>query len=382
MIRKSMFQFGAAPLRNSLNVEFGAEEPELFRSKFNIGGDTGEDVIPKMAAGMKENPAKKFRATEALMEYIAQQPKREDHTLGKWGTVGAAITAGLTGFNNPMAGVALGQELQERPYRRAMEDYATKGHGIKMAADLEADMYGRDLEYQKLFHDWQDKQADNLRGDRDLNLKERGLNQDADKWTDQQEQWRKEFERDKDKMIAAGWKEFTDANGNMKLINTITKEERNLGKSIAASNLEVARGNMNAAQTSAGARVRSADAAVSNAATAATNAETNRENVNSQIAERERVDPRDEILNQAAAAKEVVAENPAYSKYVNEDGTVNMELLNNNRFLWDDEDEKEKFVSLLRKKLNDIRTRKRSTIVPDTSNKVIELPPIKPPGGF
>lgn len=384
MIRKSMFNLsGAAPMQNALNFEFGAKEPDplgTFRSRFNLSPDT---TLEEDATTLKKQEPRKFRATEALMEYIASQPKREDYQLGKWGKVGAALTAAAAGFNNPTEGVRLGTELRDRPYTNAMQDYATKGSGLKLAADLESDLYGKDLDYQKMFHDWQDKAADNAREDVKVGLTRRGIENEESKWTDQQKQWREEFDLKKDEMKSKGWEEFVDKDGNTKLINTITKEERNLGPSIAASNLAVARVNAGANATRAGAAVTNAGAAVSNAATNQGRLTNEQKNTESLIKDRELnaiIDPRNELLVQAAAAKEVVADNPTFAQYVNEDGTINMEKLNNNRWFFDDEDEKSKFVEALKKKANEIRQRKKGASV--NEGGVIELPPIPKPGGF
>lgn len=374
-----MFGFGNAPMQNSMNFQFGAEEPDplgTFRSRFSLAPDT---TLEQDAAGLKKSEPKKFKATEALMQYIQDQPKREDHKLGKWGTVASALAAGATGFNNPVAGIALGRELQERPYARAMEDYATKGSGLKMAADLESDMYGQDLDYRKMMMEYGDKNADNIRGDAELKIKQDALGFDKSKWTDQQQQWRDEFDMKKDEMKAKGWEHFIDKDGNEKLVNTISKEERNLGPSIKGSELGVSRINANANATRAGAAVTSAGAAVKNANTAAETAPVTRDNLRSQITDREIVDPRNELLMQAAAAKELLATNPEYAKYVNpEDGTLKDTITTS---FWRDDDEAEikAFTTALRTKLNELRTRKKGAKVEDG---VRTIPGVPKPGGM
>lgn len=391
MIRKSMFNFGSpAPMQNSMNFQFGAEESDplgSFRSRFNVGGDTSESVIPTMAEKVGSNDSKrKFKATEALMDYISQQPKREDHQLGKWGKFGAALTAAATGWNNPLAGIEVGRELRDRPFRQAMDDYATKGQGLKIAADLESDMYGQDLEFQKMFHDWNDKQADNEREDAKLGVSRDELALNKSKYTTEQQQWRDEYELKKEDMIAKGWREFTDKDGNMTLINDNTKEKRNLGPSIAASNLAVARINADAAQTNAAANTTRAGAAVTSANAAAQNATTNaslapdrKREIESNITKNEQIDPRDELLLQAAAAKELVTEFPGYKKFVNEDGTLTDDFKSGGWF--SDDAGITDFAAKLREKLNQLRTRKRGQRVEDKGG-VIELPPIPKPGGF
>lgn len=392
-----MFGFGNAPMKNSMNFKFGAPEPDplgTFRSRFSLAPDT--TLEEDAAAIPEEKPINNFKATRAFMDYVQNTPKREDYQLGKWGKVGAAITAGLAGFNNPIAGVELGQELRNRPYTYAMQDYATKGKGLEAAAGIESDMYGHDLNFQKMMMEYGDKLADNKREDIRTGIQ-------RDTLTAQQQHWKDQFEQNKSKMEADGWQKFIDKDGNEKLINTVTKETRDLGPSIENSKLKVSQVNANANMTRAGAAVTTAGAAVRNAATGeqnaktnATNAETNKgrlavdqaalenakRNTDSLIADRDMnklTQPEFELRAQAAAAKELILEHPEYSAYVNEDGTIKTDMLNNNRWGWDDDAEKEAFTQLMRKKINDIRGRKRGQKVEDGT---VRLPGITiPPGG-
>lgn len=385
MIRKGMINFGRpAPMQNSMNFKFGAEEPDplgTFRSRFTLG-NTDPSIIPTLASEEEEKEPRKFKATEALMNYINSMPKREDNQLGKWGKVGSALAAAATGYvNGPEAGIRTGQELRDRKYTQAMQDYANKGQGLKLAADLEADMYGKDLDFRKFVAEVQDKQAG-----RELDRERLGL--DRDKYTTQQQQWREEFEQKKEAMIAAGWKDFIDKDGNMKLINTKTKEERNLGPSIEGPKLRVSAVTANAAArnatTNAGRleeEIRSNQNREFNDATDIANRVRNTNSLIDTRAKGDLSDPLDELRLQTAAAKELALD-PKFTKYVNEDGTLNMEMVKDNSWGWGtNEQELIDFSSALQAKINEMRTRRRGQ-APAGNTNVIKLPSIPKPEGF
>lgn len=413
MIKIPKFKFGAQSY-STPGYQFGQPEPDplgTFRSRFSLSPNTTleEDAETLRAS---EKPARKFLATEALMQHVMNQPKREDNQLSGWGKFGAALSAGALGFTNPVAGVALGRELADRPHTNAMQDWASKGDALRAGAELESEMYGRDVDYQKMMHDFYKNQADINRDEERLNLDKDKYGLDVKKFNQEQDNWIKEYELDRDKLIQDGWREVIDKDGNLKLINDQSKEERDLGPTNEATRMRILQQQADASTTSAGARVTSAEAAQANAATAfdrlqedkrsnvanetlesqrnnisAMDAETrkqqlelNKRNIESLISDRDLnkiTAPEFELRAQAAAAKEVVLENPNYAKFINEDGTLkDIDRPAWQKYFWGDEDIQD-FISKVRAKLNDIRIRKKGEKVEDGT---IQLPPIKSGG--
>lgn len=289
-------------------------------------------------ADQESEPA--FSATKALIDYVNNVPKKEDYKLSKMGTFAAALAGAAAGFQNPAMGVETALQMKERPYRNALAEYQSKLPGLELSANLEAQAAGNDIKYQQLFQNALKDQGDLKNKNRELDIKQGELNETINKN-------KQDFENNKNKYIAEGWKPFTDDQGIEWIINPLLPEGQNrkqIGKGIKDREVKVSESNARANNIQAGAAVTSANAAASNAATNKDrlnnvdipNSKSNigrdtklNELTDNQIATSGQIDPQEQLYAQALAAREVVQENPGWAKYLNEDGSLNYNEINN-----------------------------------------------------
>lgn len=136
-------------------------------------------------------------------EYLDKEPGRGDYQPRGWGRILNAATAGLHGYQtgDVSQAVALGRNLNEQPYERAVEDWKRKGSGLARAAELEDKRYNIAVQNEN-------RRADNFRQQQELDLRRQThmLND---------EKFRHELTMDEWKMLQEGWKTQAGPDGTM-----------------------------------------------------------------------------------------------------------------------------------------------------------------------
>lgn len=325
----TLFQNNPSPMFDIGSMyKFGQPEPnpiESLGSRLKFGGDRNLADVD-----VTENPSNpnepKFSATKALFEHLNATPKREDHQLSKMGTFAAALSGAAAGFKDPAQGVAIGSQMREAPFRRAMEEYGAKLPGLSMAADLESQTYGRDIAYQKML-------SDHAQGVGKLRNDARGLDIEEGKLNETIANNKRDFDLNTERYKNEGWKEFTDDQGNMWMVNPQLPEGQNrrqIGKSIKSREVGALESNAAANKTSANAsmvnantnasRLQNVDIPVGQSTVGRNNALNTL--TNEQVARSQDIDPQEQIYAQSLATKEAVESNPDWTKFINEDGTI------------------------------------------------------------
>ncbi len=75
----------------------------------------------------------------AYKEYLSTTPNREDYKPSGWNRAAAAMGGFSAGLKDAGQGIHVAQTMNETPYRNALEDFATRGHGLKETAGIEQD---------------------------------------------------------------------------------------------------------------------------------------------------------------------------------------------------------------------------------------------------
>lgn len=348
---------------------FGEPEPSPIKSlsgRFNFKPKTtlAEDA-ENIAANEDDST---FSATKALLDYINKSPNRSDYELSGMGKFAAALSGLAAGYKNPVAGVQTALEMHDRPYRNALEEYGSKLPGLELAANVEEAAYGRDMGWRKLYQDYLKDQGDLSMKGRELNIKQGELDETI-------RNNKAEYELNKSRYAAEGWKEFTDDKGDTYIFKPGTTEKKLIGRSIQDREVKVSESN--AASNRIG-----ANAAASNASTNASrlayvdmpvaNANIERDrNLNQltqeQISASQQIDPQEQLYAQAMAAREIVGENPDWANFINDDGSINFTA--HQGWLWDDNEEFNKFLKAVKDRIQSDLTAPDGTVKPITERK-------------
>jgi hypothetical protein len=278
-------------------------------------------------------------AISAFKEYLSQAPSRADYSPSFMNRVGAALSGFGIGLRDPVAGLQATTSLLEQPYRQALEEYGQRGQRLGALAEIEASSNKSRLESQKQLMDYMDKMTDNERATFLANIQagEFGLKQQQFEYTKGRDIIKDQQEREA--LEARGWESFTDNEGTEYLVNPITNERKTLGPSAKRTEMGIASRRAGAAETSAG-------AAWQNAITnrreleevgiprvglegervgISGRAEDRRERESAErVLNMGRIDPRDDMMAEIAAARELINKNPEYASYYDfTKGTIN-----------------------------------------------------------
>lgn len=75
----------------------------------------------------------------AYKEYLNTTPKREDYAPSGWTRAAAGLSGLSAGMRDAGQGIKVAQGINESGYRNALQDFATRGSGLKETADIEQD---------------------------------------------------------------------------------------------------------------------------------------------------------------------------------------------------------------------------------------------------
>jgi hypothetical protein len=122
------------------------ENDERFEPKQRIGFMPEEEEEDDDPYGYKDiiTRYRKELGSEqpALARYrqeIMNTPQMQDHDLGKWGRVGAALAGFGAGYQDPMQGVKVAREIREAPWQRALKQHETLVGNLGQEAEFEQD---------------------------------------------------------------------------------------------------------------------------------------------------------------------------------------------------------------------------------------------------
>lgn len=140
------------------------QNPFLARRQQNIlvGGRTqgrfGADAPPSpvdrtsvVSQGMAQNDDERYYndindlmtnvgpGIRAYRQHLTTMPDREQYRPSGWDRFAAALSGFSAGMRNPGEGIAVARDINEAPYRSAMEDYAARGAGLRERAEMEQD---------------------------------------------------------------------------------------------------------------------------------------------------------------------------------------------------------------------------------------------------
>lgn len=95
--------------------------------------DPYNDIISRYRSILSGDSPALGRYREAMQN----MPRREDHDLGRWGKIGAALAGFGAGYNDPSEGIKVATSLREAPYRRALDDYGLELNNLGQEAEFE-----------------------------------------------------------------------------------------------------------------------------------------------------------------------------------------------------------------------------------------------------
>lgn len=94
---------------------------------------TPEEQYARIAAILQNQPA-----TAELARHESSMPTPDQFKQGTLGKILMLLAAGGTGaLEGPARGIAVGQEIRDRPYKQAMSSYAMRGQGLQRRAEME-----------------------------------------------------------------------------------------------------------------------------------------------------------------------------------------------------------------------------------------------------
>jgi len=182
---------------------------------------------------------------DAWKNYLQETPKMEDYKPGVMTRIAAALSGASAGMRDPSSGVKVANEINTGKYRNAIQDYATRGAGMKDLASMEdtdknervkalmaARTYG--LDYQKYLADREHKEATAASGARSA---EGGYMRGEAAKTDAATR------------AATTGGRWSDQEGGGAMWQTPSGATRTIpGKSVASGQLGVSRGNLGVSQ--------------------------------------------------------------------------------------------------------------------------------------
>lgn len=359
-----------APKPRSMATRFGVEEEE--ESSFNpsiykglkFGGETADSSLPSLSRLLQpeEEPSSEltsddesFAATKAYIEHMRSMPRREDYQPSFMRKLMATVGGSLSGKGGQAMAVA--RDIVDRPYNTKLNDWANEGSGLEDAAKAESTMGTFGL-----------KQQDSLMRALGLQSLDNYRNRTADTRDETLEFNKDKFDKEQaaraDALIKQGWK-VNNIGGRVVAHNPLTQEKRDLGEdksaTIAEGNLAVNRQNAGTNAFRASNEARNTDSLIESREEAAT---TNRLNTGIRLltagkdksGKSKNIPVREQYQSEMLAAKEVVASNPKYAKFVDEDGMVRPEA--DTRWSTADNSDYAEFMKLVTQKANERLKRK------------------------
>lgn len=133
---------------------------------------------PVEEPSLQQNLARSYQrkrgpASSAYEQWLNNAPDREDYKPGTLDRIGAILSGGAAGWQRPGMGHVVADDILSSKYRRAQEDWSTKGSGLKDAYGLELDENRLDREERnfvlqqiKELNDQENTERDNIRQDR------------------------------------------------------------------------------------------------------------------------------------------------------------------------------------------------------------------------
>lgn len=161
------------------------------------------------------------QAASAYREHLNKLPTQQEYAPSNLRRFGGALAAAAGSFNDLKSGLAVGEKIIDAPYRTALEDWQTKGAGLKAQADIEQDDVKGQIEYIKMIRDQQRNEALDRRDTRRLELDETRAEND-----------RIYRQAQIDDMKNKNWSETTDDQGNTIMIHPDGRI-KNFGPSMA-----------------------------------------------------------------------------------------------------------------------------------------------------
>ena len=156
--------------RNILTPSFQADD-------YQPPQDDGQSESDKYYRGYQDILNQPTPNLDNWKNYLQQTPQMEDYKPSGWTRFAAALSGGAAGMRDPAAGVKVANNANMTRYRNAIQDYATRGAGLKDLASMEdtdknervkalqlARTYG--LDYQKYLADKQLKESQAASGAR------------------------------------------------------------------------------------------------------------------------------------------------------------------------------------------------------------------------
>lgn len=328
------FSFGKKETKAPSKFSFLKEDEEkdnplrsVMRSGLSRAFEPVED-IPNLADRYKaqEETEPNFPAMQAFSEFMQKgAPMQEDYAPGLGRKIGAALVGLGAGFKNPALGYQATRDILNTPFRNAYTDWANQADSLKANAEIEKDTIENTIKLRKDERDEARADATIAQGDRKLDQDEDRLLRDLNNDKIKQEQDRLEYE-------ARGWR-TEKVDGRIIMINPITDKKVDLGPD---ADIEIRKKQLDINQQNANTNKFSAD-------TGRMNAETNERNVDSLEETRmwnslnnfnrtnnataagrrpKNVPIREYVQAEYQAAAELARENPAYAKYIGDDGSV------------------------------------------------------------
>lgn len=91
----------------------------------------------------------KTEAADDYSQHLEQTPTMEENSPSIWRRIAAGLAGGLTGINNPAAGMQIGEQIVNDPYNRALSEHSLRTKPLEHRAKLEQEANDAAYDFEK-----------------------------------------------------------------------------------------------------------------------------------------------------------------------------------------------------------------------------------------